>query len=142
MRLIADASILVAELLRSRGRALIANPSLDLFLAEHVWSETLHELPKRALLMEQQGRLPPGAGARLIAAARSAIDLSITLVPTEAYLHLEATARARVPRDPNDWPTVALALGAGIWTRDNDFLGCGVATWTTETLLAHLGEQA
>lgn len=39
-------------------------------------------------------------------------------------------------RDPNDWPAVAcaLALTAGIWTNDNDFLGTGVATWTTETL--------
>ena len=25
-----------------------------------------------------------------------------------------------------------------IWTRDNDFLGCGLPTWTTETLLAYL----
>jgi hypothetical protein len=32
----------------------------------------------------------------------------------------------------------ALALSAGIWTDDNDFLGTGVATWTTETLQAWL----
>ena len=53
---------------------------------------------------------------------------------------LEDVARRRVPRDPNDWPTVALALTleCGIWTADADFLGCGVATWTTETLQLHL----
>jgi hypothetical protein len=28
----------------------------------------------------------------------------------------------------------ALALDAGIWTNDNDVLGTGVATWTTESL--------
>lgn len=50
--------------------------------------------------------------------------------------HLEDEALARSVRDPNDWPAVAcaLALTAGIWTNDNDFLGTGVATWTTETL--------
>jgi predicted nucleic acid-binding protein len=45
-----------------------------------------------------------------------------------------------VPRDPNDWPTVALALtlDCDIWTTDAAFLGCGVPTWTTETLGPHL----
>jgi hypothetical protein len=33
---------------------------------------------------------------------------------------------------------LALALDAAIWTLDGDFLGCGVATWTAETLLAEL----
>ncbi|MGI8915588.1 MAG: PIN domain-containing protein, partial [Chloroflexota bacterium] len=52
-------------------------------------------------------------------------------------------ARARIPRDPDDWPTVAaaLALGADIWTRDADFLGCGCATWVTETLIAELASE-
>jgi len=51
---------------------------------------------------------------------------------------METVARRRIPRDPDDWPTVALALvlEAHIWTHDHDFLGCGVATWTTQTLLA------
>jgi len=37
-------------------------------------------------------------------------------------------------------PTVALALAldCGIWTTDNDFLGCGLPVWTPETLLLHL----
>jgi predicted nucleic acid-binding protein len=55
---------------------------------------------------------------------------------------LEAIARRRIPRDPNDWPTVALAiaLNAGILTNDCDFLGCGCPTWTVETLRAELAE--
>lgn len=28
----------------------------------------------------------------------------------------------------------AAAAASGIWTNDNDFLGTGVPTWTTETL--------
>ena len=56
------------------------------------------------------------------------------------YDHLVDVAKRRVPRDEKDWPTVALAmvLGAGIWTADADFLGCGVPIWTTETLLLDL----
>jgi predicted nucleic acid-binding protein len=41
------------------------------------------------------------------------------------YASFEETARRRVPRDPQDWPAVALALllAAAILTADNDFLG-------------------
>ncbi len=37
---------------------------------------------------------------------------------------------------------LALAIEAAIWTSDNDFLGCGVATWTTDTLLTHLSNAS
>jgi len=59
------------------------------------------------------------------------------------YDGYEAVARSRIPRDPDDWHTVALAIAtdAAIWTADADFLGCGIATWTTETLLAHLAQM-
>ena len=64
----------------------------------------------------------------------------ITVLPILTYGRLESAARRRVPRDPNDRPTVALALTleCDIWTADADCLGCGVATWTTETLNLHL----
>jgi hypothetical protein len=32
----------------------------------------------------------------------------------------------------------ALALTSGIWTSDNDFLGTGIPTWTTDTLQSWL----
>ena len=56
----------------------------------------------------------------------------------------EKAARRRVPRDPNDWPVVALALllDAAILTGDNDFLGCGCPTWTVETLRDQLEGSA
>ena len=64
-------------------------------------------------------------------------------IPHEIYAPYETVARKRIPRDPNDWFTVALALAvdAAIWTMDNDFLGCGIATWTTNTLLIHLASD-
>ncbi len=89
--------------------------------------------------MDLQGRLPDSAVAVLEAPVALA-ELRVAVVPEAVYAHLESPARARVPRDPDDWPTVALALalGADIWTQDSDFLDCGVATWTTDTLLACL----
>ena len=68
------------------------------------------------------------------------LSQSITVVPEVDYGVHEAAARDRIPRDPNDWPTVALALSldCGIWTNDQDFFGCGVPVWTTETLLTHV----
>jgi predicted nucleic acid-binding protein len=59
------------------------------------------------------------------------------LIPEEIYAPWQNQALLRIPCDPDDWPTVALALAidAAIWTSDADFLGCGIATWTTETLL-------
>jgi hypothetical protein len=44
---VADASALVAELLRRRGRALFAHPDLRVVVAEEQWDETQHELLRR-----------------------------------------------------------------------------------------------
>jgi predicted nucleic acid-binding protein len=68
------------------------------------------------------------------------INTKINIIEESVYIHLETEARNRIPRDPNDWSTVALALvlNAAIWTQDCDFLGCGCPTWTTETLLTQL----
>jgi predicted nucleic acid-binding protein len=68
------------------------------------------------------------------------VSTHITQTPEALYDRYEAIARSRIPRDPDDWHTVALVIAteADIWTNDADFLGCGVATWTTDTILAHL----
>ena len=42
MRLVVDANILVAELIRMRGRKLIARRDLELYMAEKAWSETTY----------------------------------------------------------------------------------------------------
>ena len=77
----------------------------------------------------------------MLATALGLIDIHVAYVPAAFYADLEEEARRRIPRDPRDWPTVALALalGAGIWTEDGDFLGCGLPTWTTATLARRLG---
>jgi predicted nucleic acid-binding protein len=53
----------------------------------------------------------------------------------------EKVARERVlPRDPDDWPivSVALLLDFPIWTEDQDFFGSGVSTWTTDRVELYL----
>ena len=57
MRLVVDANILIAELIRVRGRKLISNPKLELYMAEKVWEETIYELNKRIeIMIQKKGR--------------------------------------------------------------------------------------
>lgn len=140
MRLVVDANILVGELLRARGRVLIADPRLELFIAARAWDEARYELHKRARFFSERRGMEPKALQKLLGLAVDAAERQVTVVGAEEYSGHEAEARRRIPHDPDDWPTVALAmtLEADIWTSDGDFLGCGVATWTTKTLLVRL----
>jgi len=140
MKLIVDANILVGELLRLRGRALIAHPTLELLISQKVAEEADHELQKRIRVMVRQNRFSAEHGEQFFAVAQDLLESSIQIVSYAAYGNVESEARRRIPRDPDDWHTVALALltDAAIWTQDCDFLGCGCPTWTTETLLLQL----
>jgi predicted nucleic acid-binding protein len=63
------------------------------------------------------------------------------VIGSDVYGKFEAEARERLrQRDPEDWPILAsaLALGCPVWTEDTDFFGCGVATWTSSTVLTFL----
>ena len=82
------------------------------------------------------GKLTNAEAQGVKAQCFTSIEDNVTVIAEEAYSPLETEARWRIARDPRDWPTVALALalGVGIWTEDSDFLGCGIATWTTSTL--------
>lgn len=137
MRVVVDASVLVGELLRQRGRALLANKGLEVFGAEQVMSETRYEMRRR---LGRMTRLTQDQQQSLLGDCEQVLKACVVECLEKEYGLWEAIARERVPRDPNDWPTVALALrlGADIWTQDADFLGCGIPTWTTETLMVHL----
>ena len=140
MNLASDASALVAEALRDRGRWLISHPDLNLYVAPPTWSETVHEIGRRLDAMVLNGRIGPLRRDLAFAEATELLSEEVIVVPEADYGGHEAEARDRIPRDPNDWPSVALALslGCGIWTNDQDFFGCGVPVWTTETLLTHV----
>jgi predicted nucleic acid-binding protein len=142
---VADASVLVGELLRKRGRELLLHPDLRVLVAGHQWEETEHELSRRLGILGSQGRLTAEQRLALEQAVGDLVEArAIEVVPRDTYASLEQTATERVPRDQRDWPTVALAmvLDAGILTGDNDFLGCGCPTWTVETLRRELERRA
>jgi predicted nucleic acid-binding protein len=143
MRLVIDANVLVAELLRARGQELLAHPDLRLSIAEHAWGEVEHELRKRLIARFHNQGLSAELVEPFLSEATAIVRDRIHRASGTDYARYETVARRRIPRDPDDWHTVALALSYGaynadIWTNDGDFLGCGIATWTTETLLAHL----
>lgn len=49
--LVVDASTLVAELMRERGRALLSRASLEFLVSERAWSETARGLRERANIL-------------------------------------------------------------------------------------------
>lgn len=141
MIVVADASVLVAELLRRRGRELLRHPELTVVVAEDQWQETQHELARRLDILQERTGLSHERRGQLAREIRDLVsEKAVDVVPRDTYASLRETALRRVPRDERDWPTVAvaIALGAGILTADNDFLGCGCPTWTVETLAAEL----
>jgi predicted nucleic acid-binding protein len=142
LRLVVDASTLVGELLRERGQVLLASPHLDLYVPARMWNEARHEVSRRLGIRVRKG-LPQEIADRFWHAAVRFKDESVSEVPEELYEELRDEALSRLPRDPEDWQVVALALflGAGILTADEDFFGCGVATWTAETLISQLERQ-
>ena len=140
MRLVVDTSVLVGELLRSSGRQRLGDERLDLFLPERMWNEARVELPRRITAFARRRDLDVTVRDDLVSVCLQAIEANIVILDEAIYSALEDEARSRSRRDPADWAVVAtaLALDAGIWTNDNDFLGTGVATWTTETLCSWL----
>lgn len=136
MRLVVDTSVLVGELLRASGRARLGDDRLELFLPERMWSESRVELPRRITAFVSRRKPPLAVGADLTSLCLQTISDNVVVLEESIYSAIEDEARARSQRDPADWHVVAtaLALSAGIWTGDNDFLGCGVPTWTAVTL--------
>ncbi|MEJ7815725.1 MAG: PIN domain-containing protein [Rubrobacter sp.] len=142
MRLVADASTLVGELLRERGLILLASPHLDLYVPARMWDEARHEVSRRLGIRVRKG-LPQEIADRFWDAAVRLKEESVAEVPEELYEGLRDEALSRLPRDPDDWQVVALALflGVDILTADEDFFGCGVATWTVDTLISQLDRR-
>ena len=141
MRLIVDANILVGELLRTKGKELVKDKQLELYIAAKAFEEAQHELRKRVDVIADKAQLPEDETTKLLESSIGLVEQHISVRGEEAYKHFKQEALARIPCDPDDWHSVALALTikADIWTQDKDFLGCGVATWTSDTLRAKLG---
>jgi predicted nucleic acid-binding protein len=143
MRLVVDASVLVAEALRVAGRAILTNPALDLHIPIEAWDETTHELRRRASILVQRGVHDQPQAAAILAETTTMLATSLTVVPTGDFADRLPEAAWRIPRDPRDVPAVALALAldCGIWTNDHDFFGCGLPVWSSDVLRSFLEHQ-
>jgi predicted nucleic acid-binding protein len=140
VRLVVDTNVVVAEMLRDRGRRLIALPVLEFFMSDAAWRETMHEAPRRIDRLQRRGLWTADEAGRWWAIIEEMLRTHVQPLARPLYADREEEARERIPRDPADWPTIAaaLTLEAAIWTSDADFLGCGIPVWTTDTLHAYL----
>jgi len=131
-RLVIDANILIRAVLGSRVRHLIEYycESVAFYMAEANANEAEFylstELAAKRNLSEEIWR-PVFNG----------ILNTVQIIADDVLIEVESKAKARIAsRDVNDWPAVAAALilDCPVWTEDKDFLGAGVATWTTATV--------
>lgn len=104
MKLASDASALVAEALRARGRRLISHHDLNLYVTPPTWSETVHEIGRRLDAMVRHGRVLPLRRDLAFAEATALLSDRVAVVTEDEYGQYEAEARDRVPRDPNVAP--------------------------------------
>lgn len=141
MLIVVDANMLVGELLRKRGREILADENLEVVVSERARSEAGYEIARRFEAMVSGTGMDGGEADELREAASGLLE-GVVVMPEILYGGYMEEAHERIPRDDADAPNVALALALdsdadrcrGIWTNDKDYLGCGVATWTTETL--------
>ncbi len=136
--LVLDANIILRAVLGTRVRSLIERYCEDvlLFIPAHCVSEVREYLP--SLCVRRNWEIAPTLNLL------DALLALIRVVDGAFYADFEEQAKLRIGvRDMDDWPVVALALslGSAIWTEDTDFFGCGLATWTTETVELFLNDD-
>ena len=125
----ADANVVLSSLIGGRARLVFAATStIRVVGADAVAAEVARHLPAIAARR--------GLDAQLLLAALSVAP--IEWVPEPEYIANRAQAERRIAyRDPEDWPTVALALSRSIpiWSQDKDMDDSGVPTYSTGDLL-------
>lgn len=138
-----DANVLVSLSLRRDSATRIGDIRLRLLIAEYTFAEFRRHIPRRVQEMAWANNMSAEHTLSLHTSAVRTANIYTRRLPLSDYQRHEAEARIRIPADPDDWHTAALALayGAAIWTEDRHFWGCGIAVWTTQRLLAHLTMQ-
>ncbi len=95
MIVVADASVLVGELLRKRGRDLFRRPDLNAVVAEQQWGESEHEAERRVGIMVDQGRITNSQGDVLQGEIRQLVaDRVIEIIEEAVYLIASQDLRA------------------------------------------------
>ncbi len=118
MRIVVDANILVGQLSREQGRRLLKHPNLQLLITEQAWSEAWHEFPQRLQRRVAAQTFSADAIESTLTVTHQIAEASITRIPLDIYALYKNEACLCIPDDPDDWPTIALALAtrSDIWT--------------------------
>ena len=138
-RLVIDANILIRAVLGSRVRGLIEHycNSVAFYIAEANVDEAEFYLSKELAAKR-------GLSEEVWRPVFEGVLNTVQIIADDVLIEVETEAKARIAsRDVNDWPTVAAALllDCPVWTEDKDFLGAGVATWTTATVEIYLADS-
>jgi len=126
---VADANVVLSALIGGRSRLVIASQHGPRCVAtEAVASEITRHTPTLAAKR--------GLDSSLMFAALAVMP--VAWKPESEYAPRRREAEERIAaRDPEDWPTVALALQLGlpVWSQDKDLTDAGVEVFTTGELL-------
>ena len=120
-RLVLDANILIRASFGSRvsTQILRAQQSVDLFTPEIC----LRDAERHMAQIAARRAIPIELPLRALTAAMRCIDLL-----DEDFTSAHRSLSVKLLRDGDDWPVLAaaLALGATIWSEDQDFFGTGI----------------
>ena len=141
--LVVDANILVGRCLSPRGQTFLRDTTFQMFVTEYTFAECLRHIQRRVQERTRAEGFTPEQEMGLLFLATSVATDTTRRISLADYEEYEQEARRRIPNDPDDWHTAALALayGAAVWTEDKHFWGCGIAVWSTARLLSHLTAQ-
>jgi predicted nucleic acid-binding protein len=129
---VADANVVLSALIGGRARLVIASAHGPRCLAVDA---VAIEIARHAAPLGEKRKLDPA----LLLAALQVMPIEWKAA-TEYEDHREQAESRIAPRDPDDWPTLALALKlcVPIWSQDKDFSTAGVEVVTTGELLDSL----
>jgi predicted nucleic acid-binding protein len=133
--LVLDANILLRAVLGQRVRELLEafEDTATFYSPDVCFDDARKYIPD----VSSRRRIDPLPGLAVLEEVSNIVES----VDQSLYEDFETVARKRVtPRDPDDWPVVAVALllDFPIWTEDQDFFGSGIATWTTDHVELYL----
>ena len=83
---------------------------MEILIAQRVMDETSYELGKRVSLISEHSGAPEDQLEAFLKIAFDTVKENIHQVALSEYQDFEREALRRIPRDPDDWHTVALAL--------------------------------